>query len=361
MFGTGGAERMMLTLAGGLDPARYQSTILYLFGENHHHGRTPDGVRVVAAGDPDTPPGAYSTFFRAGLRHARDADIVIGGQEGLPYAIALLAARARRKPGVAWVHTNWDERFVSPGASRVTRVACSAARYLHAIVACSRGTAEIASKHLRAGASRVRVIHNGLDIDAIRARAAAEAPEDVRPLLASPCVVSVGRLSREKDFPTLVRAHRAALDLGVPHRLLIVGDGDQRPAIEAAVREAGVEGTVTLAGWRDNPFPIVARSSCYAMSSIFEGFPLSPIEALILGTPVVATDCVAGPSEILDAGRYGRLAPPRDPRALGEAIAATLRDPDTPASRAQRRARGEEFGLPRFLHAWDELLTSLRR
>jgi glycosyltransferase involved in cell wall biosynthesis len=141
-----------------------------------------------------------------------------------------------------------------------------------------------------------------------------------------PVLVFAGRLEREKDLPTLLRAFailRQALDC----RLLIIGDGKLRPDIEAERDALGLRGWVDLSGWASNPYPYLRRAALVVLSSVWDALPTVLIEALALGTPVVSTDCGAGPREILDAGRYGPLVPPRDPQALGSALAHTLADP----------------------------------
>jgi glycosyltransferase involved in cell wall biosynthesis len=141
-----------------------------------------------------------------------------------------------------------------------------------------------------------------------------------------PVLVFAGRLEVEKDLPTLLRAF-ARLRAERDCRLLIIGDGRLRAEIEALRSALGLTDAVDLPGWAPNPYPYLRRAALVVLSSIWDALPTVLIEALALGTPVVSTACGAGPREILEAGRYGPLVPPRDPEALAAAMAQTLAAP----------------------------------
>lgn len=137
-------------------------------------------------------------------------------------------------------------------------------------------------------------------------------------------LVSVGRLSRIKNQDTIL--HALAL-LPEEFRFVIFGEGKQRGQLERSVRRLGLGGRVDLPGHCANPFAHVARADLFVLSSRFEGFGNALVEAMSIGTPVVSTDCPSGPREILDGGRYGRLVPVGNHRALAEAIRAAVEEP----------------------------------
>lgn len=158
-----------------------------------------------------------------------------------------------------------------------------------------------------------------------------------------PVLVFAGRLEREKDLSTLLRAF-AILRQGRDSRLLIIGDGKLRSAIESERDALGLGDSVDLPGWAANPYPYLRRASLVVLSSVWDALPTVLIEALALGTPVVSTDCGAGPREILDGGRYGPLVPPQDPRALAAALERTLVEP---LPRETLRLGGQRYEVER--------------
>jgi glycosyltransferase involved in cell wall biosynthesis len=139
-------------------------------------------------------------------------------------------------------------------------------------------------------------------------------------------IVGAGRLQRQKDFPTLIRAF--GLVRGEhPCRLIILGDGSGRSRLEGLAAELDLDADVDMPGFQANPYPFMARADLFVLSSAWEGSPNVLTEAMALGTPVVSTDCPSGPHELLDGGRFGPLVPVGDPQALARAMIETLEQP----------------------------------
>lgn len=139
----------------------------------------------------------------------------------------------------------------------------------------------------------------------------------------TPVIVNVGRLTRQKNHDLLIRAF-ARVREHMQARLVIIGDGNQKPELEALIKRLGLQDAVALLGFDHNPYKYVSRASLFVLSSNFEGFGLVLVESLALGCPVVSTDCPDGPREILDDGRYGTLVPVDDEAALASAIEKAL-------------------------------------
>lgn len=159
---------------------------------------------------------------------------------------------------------------------------------------------------------------------------------------APPVVLSAGRLSAQKDFPTLIRAF-AALRATREARLVILGgataDGKteiRQQDLVALAESLGVAEDLCLLGFIANPYAYMARARLFALSSAWEGFGNVLVEALACGCPVVSTDCPHGPAEILERGRYGRLVPVGDAAAMAQAMAEVLANPPDPALLRQR-------------------------
>jgi glycosyltransferase involved in cell wall biosynthesis len=136
-------------------------------------------------------------------------------------------------------------------------------------------------------------------------------------------IVSVGRLSPEKDHRTLLQAARL-LPSGRPWRLALIGDGPERQALEAFARINGLSDRVTFTGHVLDPFAWMMRARVAVCSSVYEGLCNAIIEALACGTAVVSTNCPFGPREILRDGSYGSLVPVGDAPALAKAIEVAL-------------------------------------
>jgi glycosyltransferase involved in cell wall biosynthesis len=149
-----------------------------------------------------------------------------------------------------------------------------------------------------------------------------------------PRILTIGNLKPAKDHETLIRAF-ALLSKRRPATLMIVGEGEERVRLEGIITELGVANRVVMPGFATDAWPYFASADLFVLSSNREGFPTVLIEAMLAGLPVVSTDCVSGPSEILDGGRLGALVPMNDPEALARAMERALDAPFEPSVNAQ--------------------------
>lgn len=138
-----------------------------------------------------------------------------------------------------------------------------------------------------------------------------------------PLILAVGRLAVEKDYPTLVRAFHMVRQRRAA-RLMILGEGEERGAIETLVKSLNLTDDVDFLGFEPNPYSLMRVASCFALASTSEGFGNVLVEALAMGCPVVATNCPYGPGEILDNGKWGTLVPVGDYKAMATSILAAL-------------------------------------
>lgn len=141
-----------------------------------------------------------------------------------------------------------------------------------------------------------------------------------------PVIGMVGRLSSQKGFPYLLEAASLVKKSFPRVRFMIVGDGPLREEVEVMVRDLGLESTVILTGWREDVYALYQIFDIVALSSLFEGLPITILDGMASSKPVVATD-VCGNPEVVRDSETGLLVPPRNPRVLAEAILTLLRDP----------------------------------
>jgi glycosyltransferase involved in cell wall biosynthesis len=168
-------------------------------------------------------------------------------------------------------------------------------------------------------------------------------------------IVSIGRLSPEKNHRLLLRA-LSLIGRRRPWRLVLVGEGSERAALEEFANHNGISQRVTFAGYAADPFAWLMRAQLAVCSSIYEGLCNAIIEALGCGTPVVSTDCPYGPREILRGGRYGTLVRMGDAAALASAIEGGL---ERPVDRAKLIARAHDYTTDRAADNFLEIISRL--
>jgi glycosyltransferase involved in cell wall biosynthesis len=140
-----------------------------------------------------------------------------------------------------------------------------------------------------------------------------------------PVIISAGRFWEQKGFDILIRAFAGVVSK-TPCRLIILGDGPERPELQALVAESRVAATVDMPGWVDNPWKYMARSILFVLPSRWEGWPSALVEAMACGLPVITTDCPGGGKEMVESGSSGLIVPINNIERLKEAMLKLLED-----------------------------------
>jgi len=221
------------------------------------------------------------------------------------------------------------------------------------VVAVSEDCARLVTTEEGVPASRLRVIHNGIDTEAIT-------PPDRTEKRLGQRVISVGRLAAVKDLGTMLKTVQRIARSFPDFRLQLVGDGPERSSLQDLIAELGIGGTVEMLGERRDIAERLSEADIFVQSSISEGLSLGLLEAHAAGLPIVATD-VGGNAEVVVHGTTGLLVPPRDPAKLAEALMELLADPDRALSMGRRgRLRVQEaFDLRKVVRRYEELYLEL--
>ncbi|WP_229464212.1 TIGR03088 family PEP-CTERM/XrtA system glycosyltransferase [Massilia sp. 9I] len=355
----GGLETLLVDTINRMAPGCYRHVVICLTDYTDFAQRiTRPGVELFALNKPaGLALGTHADLFKL-LRRLRP-DILhtynLGTIEyaatawaaGVPVRVHAEHGRDARDPqGVNPKH-NLLRRLMTPFIDRYVPVSHELRGWLERVV--------------RIPARKIQLIDNGVDTERFRASgsAAAEAwqhdPDSF-------VIGTVGRLQDVKDQATLIDAF-ALLRRRLPDAklaLVLVGDGPLRAQLEARVRKHDLESSVHFAGARSDVAPAMRSFSLFALSSIAEGTPVTLLEAMASGLPVVAT-AVGGIPDLVEQGVSGALAPPGDPQALADAIAPYVLDRAL-AQRygAQGRARIEgQYSMQAMLAAYVALYDEL--
>ena len=331
-FGVGGQERVALDLAIGQLARGHVVTVISL-------APGPDGAlakefadagvavdRVAKRGGLD--PTLVPRLARALRRHGAE---IVHTHNPLPL---IYGAPAARLTGARVIHT---KHGVNPG-SRGHRLLRRAAAWLaHAFVAVSDTTEQQARLLHDAPTGRLHTIPNGIRLERYAPDPSARAAIRMELGLGDAWVVgTVGRMDANKNQVMLVRAMAPLMKDFSNMRLVIVGDGDARAEVEAAVAALPDPSRVVLAGRRMDVPRVVQAFDCFVLSSISEGLPLVVPEAMAAGLPIVTT-AVGGLPSVVDEGETGLLVPV-EAAALTTALASLAGDPER-ARQMGRRAR----------------------
>lgn len=328
----GGAERVALNLSQALVERGLNVDLVLQNEMGAFLAQVAPHVRVIDLNSP-----GIASKFLALMRYLKreQPTVLLSILDNIN--VAGWAQRLARVPTrvIVSLHINLSQQ--PPGIR--TQLKPSVIRYSYGladeVVAVSQAVAEDLAALSGLPLENIRVIYNPVITDTILQRSQEPVSCNWFAPQSPPVILGVGRLAREKDFLTLIHAFALVRQQGAA-RLIILGEGDERSRLETLVQKLGLESDVSLPGFIDNPYAYMARSAVFALSSTTEAFGNVVVEAMAVGTPVVATQCKGGPFEILDGGKYGALVPVGNPQKLAEAILATLRHPPDPQLLRQR-------------------------
>ncbi len=224
-----------------------------------------------------------------------------------------------------------------------------------AVIAVSNGVANDLSRKLYLPVESIFVLYSPVVNQDLLNKADESVEKDWFGDDSYPVILSVGRLSDVKDYPTLIEAF-AILRKKNKCRLVILGEGKERDNLEALARNLGIENDLWMPGFVDNPYKYMKRASVFVLSSKREALPTVLIEAMACGTPVVATKSRGGIAEILENGRYGPLSEVGNAKALADSIQKVLDNPP-PAEKMLERA--SYFSFENAISQYLSLLENL--
>jgi len=292
----------------------------------------------------------------AALVRSLDIDIV-HAHEVKSDVITWLAALLRRVPIVTTLH-GWIGN--TPRQRAFIALDKRIVRRFDLVLAVS---ARIRQDLLDAGvpAGRIRLVHNAIVMDRYqrtgqRGVLAALVGRDVP----GPVLACVGRLSAEKGHADFVEALALVAQHGHRVSAVLVGDGPERPRLEARIAALGLQDSVFLPGYLDRPQRVLEETDLMVLPSHTEGLPNAALEALAMDVPVLATR-VGGTPEVIADGVTGRLVPPHDPAAMAAAIEDFLAHRQAWAAMALRghAAIGEQFDFRARTRRVEDLYTEV--
>lgn len=321
----GGAERVILNLAKGISARGYPVDLVLARAEGSYMSQIPDSVRLI---DLKTPRvlGSVPALIKY-LRNERPKALLSGLFANV---VALWARRLCGVPCrlVITEHNTLSSVVKSNNDFRLQlypKLAEWFYPWADTVIAVSSDVADDLTRTAKVPQNLIKVVYNPIVTPDLQDKSEAllDHPwfRDGEP----PVILSVGRLTNQKAFDVLIRAF-SLVRKNRPAHLLILGEGKDRPALESLIKQLGLEQDVSLMGFVQNPYPYMAHAALFVLPSRWEGLPTVLVEAMYLGTPIIATDCPGGSREILKDGQFGKLVPVDAPLILAEAIESSMND-----------------------------------
>lgn len=310
-----GAERFALTLAKGINNAGHEAHIVYF--KNIIDLPIPDGVQTHFFDYQKFR--AIPKFMRAGfaakafdqfvLKNIGTSDLVLSNL----FPVDFVLARSQLNNVHMVIHNTTSQEY----AGRLNEKILKQLKHVYLAKPCvgvSKGVTDDFKQLFNT--ENITTIYNPIDVESICVAADEYVPE-----IDGPYIVNVGKFKAQKRHDVLIKAYAQA---NINEKLVLIGTGELLESSKSLVEQLGIKNKVIFTGFMKNPYPYVKHAEAMIVSSDFEGFSISILEALALDTPIISTDCPSGPSEVL---AEHQLVPVQDIDALAIKIRELVEHP----------------------------------
>ena len=229
-------------------------------------------------------------------------------------------------------------------------------KYIYTTIGVSEGCIKEYAKTMGISLKDCKVIYNPVVSESLFALANSDNEHKWFKDKKAKVVVAAGRLCKIKNYKLLIDAIKIAVDNGNNIKLIILGQGELELSLKEYVKTLNLEDSIDFYGFSNNPYSFFSKADCYVLSSDSEALPTVLIEALACGCPVVSTDCVSGPREILSDGEYGKLVPCNNPQMMAEAIVKTINV--TANNKEKLINRSKVFGVEQSVDQYLKLIEA---
>lgn len=357
----GGAEKVLVNLANNMDKTKFDVTVQTLFdvGVNRQYLNSDvkyiGGFKRMPRGNTYvmklfSPEKLYKYFIRD------DYDIIVSYLEG-PTARIVSGCTNPNTKLVSWIHIEQHTKELASKSFRSYKEALDCYSKFDRTV-CVSDTVKDDFESIFDTKKPVEVLYNTNESEKIK-KLSDDKVDDVNFSKDIINIISVAKIVPSKGYDRLMKIHKKLIEENIKNHIYILGIGEEKVKYEKYLTENNLTDTFTFLGYRDNPYKYVKKADLYVCSSRREGFSTAVTEALIVGTPVVSTNC-SGAYELLGENNEYGIVTENNEDALYEGIKKILTTPDLlEAYAAKAKERGKAFSTEKTVKAVEEMLLSI--
>lgn len=320
----GGAEKVVLNVIDRLDKNKYEPTLFLFVKDGAYLEKIPKGITLKYALEKEHRFTKHPfKVMKELVKESKRMDLIVSSLELTTTYISIIAGLIARRPTLGWIHIDLKE---FGAAKKLPHQILLKSLYplLNGAITVSEGVKKSVLTVVPSLKERIEVVYNPLPVKEIKRLGNQSISYESN----NPMILAAGRLTYQKSFDFLIRCHAKLIRQGIMHDLVILGEGEEKGALQSLIKKLDVEDTVFLMGFQENPYSWMEKADIFVLSSRFEGFGMVIAEAMALGVPVVSTDCPSGPVELLNNGEYGVLVESQNEEEMCNAIKNMLNDED---------------------------------
>lgn len=357
----GGAEKVLVNLANNMDKTKFDVTVQTLFDVGVNRQYLNSDVKYIG-GFKRMPRGntyvmklfssekLYKHFIRDNY------DLIVSYLEG-PTARIVSGCTNPNTKLVSWIHIEQHTKELASKSFRSYKEALDCYSKFDRTV-CVSDTVKDDFESIFDTKKPVEVLYNTNESEKIK-KLSDEKVDDVDFSKDTINIISVAKVVPSKGYDRLMKIHKKLIEENIKNHIYILGIGEEKEKYEKYLTENNLTDTFTFLGYRDNPYKYVKKADLYVCSSRREGFSTAVTEALIVGTPVVSTNC-SGAYELLGKNNEYGIVTENDEDALYEGIKKMLTTPNLlEAYAAKAKERGKVFSTKKTVKAVEEMLLSI--
>lgn len=358
----GGAERVLVNLVNNLDPSTFEITLQTLFDEGINKQHLSSNIIYTSFLKHQFRGNShlmkfFSPKFLYRVIVKKEYDVIVSYLEG-PVARIISGCPFGDTKKIAWFHTAPESEKVFSVGFLFTRNAINTYSSMDKFVCVSKGVANAVRNIVGYQLENMVVKYNTIDSKKIREMANEEL-EDDRFNYDGLKICSVGKLQDVKGFDRLAKAHKRLKEKGICHRVYILGAGEQEQALKKYIEKNKLQNSFLLLGFQSNPYKYMASCDLYVCSSRREGFSSAVAEALILGLPVVSTDC-SGTDELLGENSEYGVVVENSVDGIYSGLKLLLSDEEQKKYyTAKARERGKAFEIGKTVKAVESMILEV--
>lgn len=357
----GGAEKVLVNLVNNIDKSEFDVTVQTLFdvGVNRQYLGSKvkyiGGYKKMPRGNTHimklfSPQKLYSHFIK------EEYDIIVSYLEG-PTARIVSGCTNQKTKLVSWIHIEQHTKNLASKGFRNYNEALKCYSKFNRTI-CVSETVKKDFQSIFKINNPIQVLYNTNESDTI----VAKSDQKVEDVVFNKHVfnlISVAKIVPSKGYDRLMRIHKRLLENGINNHVYILGIGEEQEKYERYLIENGLQNSFTFLGYRDNPYKYVKNVDLYVCSSRREGFSTAVTEALIVGTPVVSTNC-SGAYELLGYNNEYGIVTENDEDSLYNGIYKILTQKDLLSHyKLKSQKRGKEFSTEKTVKAVENMIESL--
>lgn len=358
----GGAEKVLVNLVNNLDKSKYEITVQTLFDVGVNKKYLSPYVNYQYFLKKEFRGNSFLfKMFSAKFWWKRiikdDYDIAVSYLEG-PTARILSGCKNSNTKKITWLHIELNNSKLASLGFKNVEEAKNAYESFDKIIAVSENVKSCFLENLDVK-KEVQVLYNTNETEQILEQSLEKVENDKFIIDDIPAVCSVAKLMKTKGYDRLIEAHKKLIDEGIKHRIYILGIGEEQSYLEKKIKEYNVENSFVLLGFDENPYKYVSKCDLYVCSSRREGFSTAVTESLIVGTPVVSTNC-SGANELLGYNNEYGIVVENSTEGIYEGIKKMLTNKELLLHYKEKaKVRGGFFSRENTVKAVEEMLDTL--